>query len=90
LNFNETLPNDDWGIALLNMVMQLSVMGRMLMLMGSVFTCMGMSMVSRVGRVRMRMSMCVKVFMIMQVAVLVGMNEVPMLMFVGMPMRMRM
>ena len=45
--------------------MQLSLVGRMLMLMGSVFTFMEMSMVSRIARMRMRVSMCMKVFMIM-------------------------
>jgi hypothetical protein len=72
------------------MVMQLSVMGRVLVLMGSVFTFMGMGMVPSVARVFVRMSMCMKVFMIMQVSVLVGMSEVPMSMFVRMSVSMRM
>ena len=70
------------------MVVQLAVMGRVLMFMGSMFTFMGMGMAPGVAFVCMGMSMGMKVFMIVQVAVLVGMNNISMLVFVGMRMRM--
>jgi hypothetical protein len=64
--------------------MELSVMVRVLVLMGSVFAFMDMGMVLHAARVFMGMSMCMKVLVIMQVAVFVGMRESPMPMFVRM------
>ena len=63
-------------------------MVRVLVLMGSVFAFMGMG--PRVPHVCMLMSMCMKVLVTMQVAVFVGMREIPMPMFVRMRVSMRM
>ena len=72
------------------MVMWFPIVGRVFLLVGSVLTFVGVSMIFWITLVSMEVSRSINMFMRVRMGVVVRMNDISMLVFVGMGMRMRM